>query len=125
MVSPPPHPFRDSASTRVAAINLGDDATHIVVLNLPPTAIARLVGEADTAPALPLAELAPRFFESRPAYPLVRIRLDPGEGVWFPADVIYDGWTCEKRELHIVLTIRGGTAVAAASAGRLPASDCA
>ena len=97
----------------VAAINLGDEATHIVQLNLPAAAMADLVGEAGTAPALPLADLAPRFFEMRPAYPLVRIRLDPGEGLWFPAaDVVSDGWTCEKRELDVVLTIRGGAAAA-------------
>jgi hypothetical protein len=91
----------------VAAINLGDEATHVVLLNLPPGAMAGLVG-AGIAPVLPLADLVPRFFEARPAYPLVRIRLDPGEGLWFPASgAIHDGWTCEKQELDVVLTIRG------------------
>jgi hypothetical protein len=100
-------------AAEVAAINLGDEATHVVLLNLPPGAMAGLLG-ADIAPVLPLAELVPRFFEARAAYPLVRIRLDPGEGLWLPAeDVIHDGWTCEKRDLDIVLTIAGSPSPAA------------
>jgi hypothetical protein len=93
----------------VAAVNLGDEATHVVLLNLPPATMGQMVcGRAGSSPTLPLVDLVPWFFEARSAYPLVRIRLDPGEGLWFPAgDVVHDGWTCEKRELDVVLTICG------------------
>jgi len=80
----------------LAVVNLGDEASHIVMSNLPPPA------------------MADRFFEARSAYPLVRIHLDPGEGLWFPScDVICDGSTREKRELDVLLTIRPSLAVAA------------
>jgi hypothetical protein len=93
----------------VAVINLGDEATHVVFLNLPPAAMGQMVcGRAGSSPTLPLVDLVPWFFEARAAYPIVRIRLEPGEGLWFPAgDVVHDGWTCEKRELDVVLTIGG------------------
>jgi hypothetical protein len=97
-------------AAEVAAINLGDEATDVVLLNLQPGAMAEMIGgRAGGAPPLPLSDLVPRFFEARPAYPLVRIRLDPGEGLWFPGDVVHDGWTCEKRDLDVVLTICGST----------------
>jgi len=98
-------------TAEVAAINLGDEATDVVLLNLPPAAMADMIGgRAGSAPALPLTHLVPRFFEARSGYPLVRIRLDPGEGLWFPAgDVVHDGWTCEKRDLDVVLTICGSS----------------
>jgi len=80
----------------LAVVNLGDEASHIVMSNLPPPA------------------MADGFFEARSAYPLVRIDLDPGEGLWFPpCGVICDGWTREKRELDVLLTIRPSRAVVA------------
>jgi len=95
----------------VVAINLGDEPTHIVLVNLSPPALVGLVGAAGDAAPLPLADLAGRFFEARPAYPLLRIRLDPREGLAFPAGgAIFDGWTCDKREPDVVLSIRSATA---------------
>jgi len=80
----------------LAVVNLGDEASHIILSNLPPSA------------------MADRSVEARSAYPLVRIRLDPGEGLCFPpCGVICDGWTREKRELDVVLTIRPSRAVVA------------
>jgi len=73
----------------LVVVNLGDEASHIIMSNLPPAATAG------------------RPYEARSAYPLVRIRLDPGEGLWFPpCGVICDGWTREKRELDVLLIIR-------------------
>ena len=94
----------------VGVINLGDEATHVVLLNLPPRALRALLareGESD-AWSLPPSDLAARFFDARPDYPLTRVRLDAGEGLWFPrADVVHDGWTGAKRDADVVLTIRG------------------
>jgi len=99
-----------AADQRAAAINLGDAATHLVLLNLHADAMrAHLVrgGEARAA-SLPLADLAARFFEEYPSYPLMRLRLDPGEGLWFPdAGIVYDGWTGAAEDIDVVLTIRG------------------
>ena len=54
------------------------------------------------------SDLVSRFFEAYPNYPLTRVGLDPGEGVWFPrADVVHDGWPGAKQDADVVLTIRG------------------
>ena len=92
------------------SINLGDATTHLVLLNLHAEAMrAHLARQGEpTASSLPLPELAARFFEAYPTYPLMRLRLDPGEGLWFPdADVVYDGWTGATPDVDVVLTIRG------------------
>ena len=91
-------------------INLGDEATHLVLLNLPAKRLCALLaeeGEPDPW-SLPSSELASRFFAARADYPLTRIRLEEGEGLWFPgADVVHDGWTGAKHDADVVLTIRG------------------
>jgi hypothetical protein len=73
----------------IAVFNLGDEATHVVVLNRagPTNALAEL--------------LAPES-----AYPLVRVRIDPGEGLWFPSPPpAFDGWTIGKDDVDVVLVL--------------------
>jgi hypothetical protein len=96
------------ASRVVSVINLGDEATHLVFLNLSPGAIgARLAPPLGSAPRAAAAELLEEFFTASPVYPLVRLRLEPGDGLWLPAcGVVYDGWTHDKDDVDLVLTIR-------------------
>ena len=97
--------YETDRASPLAVFNLGDEASHIVMSNLPPAAMADRIGEGGHHAAF--ADLVRRFFKVRSAYPLVRIRLDPGEGLWFPpCDVICDRWTREKRELDVLLTLR-------------------
>jgi hypothetical protein len=99
-----------AADQRTAAINLGDGTTHLVLLNLPAESMrAHLARQGEPrASSLPLPELAAGFFDAYPTYPLTRLRLDAGEGLWFPdADVVYDGWTGATPDVDVVLTIRG------------------
>ena len=93
----------------VAMINLGDEASHVVLLNLPPPAMAVMLAvEGRTATAHPsAAALCAAFFASLPEYPLVQVRLDPGDGLWLPdGPVVCDGYTQEKREIDIVMNIQ-------------------
>jgi hypothetical protein len=93
----------------LGAVNLGDEATSLVVLNLPA---ARLQDRLRTAPGAPgvcptLGELARRFLTSFPAYPLVRVLLRPGDGYWLPAGgVVTDGYTLDKQEPDVLLRVR-------------------
>jgi hypothetical protein len=100
-----------SSGSAVAVINLGDEATHLVLLNLgggDRQALLRGRPEACVA-TLPPTALAMDFLEAFPTYPLIRVRLDPTEGLWFPgSEVAYDGWTVGKRDLDVVLCIREG-----------------
>jgi len=119
----------EPAAPPVVVINLGDQASHVVLVNLPPTSMADLAalarepfgpsagaGEGDGAAASSIADradLARRFFASRPSYPLVKIRLEPGEGVWLPdCGMIGEGRTARGQELDVLLTIRAGAEAA-------------
>ena len=94
----------------VGMINLGDETTHLVLLNVPAQGMRALLapdGEMDP-PSLSPSDLVSRFFEAYPDYPLTRVSLDPGEGMWFPGpDVVHDGWPGAKQDADVVLTIRG------------------
>jgi hypothetical protein len=70
-------------------INLGDESTSLVFLNLPAHEIQ--------------TELRERGSE----YPPVRLRVDPGEGVRFPVDgLLVAGCTLDKHEADLLLLIR-------------------
>ena len=67
------------------------------------------VGGMPASPwSLAPSNLASRFFEAYPDYPLTRMSRDPGEGVWFPRDdLVHDGWRSAKQDADVVLNIRG------------------
>jgi hypothetical protein len=103
-------PLAEGTTPRpLGAVNLGDEATSLVLLNLPA---ARLQERLRTTPGVPgvcptLGELAGQFLTSFPAYPLVRVLLRPGDGYWLPAGgVITDGYTMDKQEPDVQLLIR-------------------
>jgi prolyl 4-hydroxylase len=89
-------------------INLGDEATSVVLINLP----CRQMGAGlqrrfpDRSPAATVGELAERFLRARPDYPPVRLTLDPGEGYRLPeGGLIVDGSPESKREPDVLLLI--------------------
>lgn len=87
----------------LARINLGDEATHLVLCNIPLEPLPR-AGDRGAA-----SGDARAFFEGCREYPLVRLRLDPGDGLWLPASgAIHDGWTHGKKEPDIILTMSTG-----------------
>jgi hypothetical protein len=97
-----------SASHRVAGvINLGDEPTHRVLLNLTPSAMADMLERPRPPGSTPEPDLVGRFFAALPDYPLVRVRLEPGDGLWFADQgLVHDGWTLDKQEVDVALTIR-------------------
>jgi hypothetical protein len=108
--------YRDRPAARngrvrqaLGLVNLGDEAAFIVLLDLPPsTLVARIETAGDSgASALSPDQLVRRYFEIFPREPLLRVRLDPGEGLWLsPQGVVHDGWTHGKRDLDVVLSVR-------------------
>jgi hypothetical protein len=108
--------YRDRPAARngrarqvLGLLNLGDEAAFIVLLDLPPsTLVARLKAAGDSgANALSHDLLVKRYFEIFPREPLLRVRLDPGEGLWLPPQgVVHDGWTHGKRDLDVLLSVR-------------------
>jgi hypothetical protein len=104
-----PASWNGQARQALGLVNLGDEATFIVLLDLPPsTLVARLEAAGDAeASALSANRLVKRYFEIFPREALLRVRLDPREGLWLsPQGVVHDGWTHGKRDLDVVLSVR-------------------
>lgn len=95
-----------AAGATVAVANLGDEATHVVLLNLGRKALAEALGHAAT-PGPSVGALARVFLDARPRYPLVRVRLDPRDGLLLPPrGIAFGGWTVDKHEIDVMLAVR-------------------
>ena len=89
----------------VAAINLGEELTRITLINLELSKMIAMLGERgiDAVPAT----AGHQFLSVFPTYPLVRVVLDPCEGLWLPETaVILGSDTQGKQEPDIVLLVR-------------------
>jgi hypothetical protein len=83
----------------LGGINLGDEASAVVFLNLGP---AQFHESAEPPPARARA-----FLTTYPDYPLVQLALQPGEGFWLPhGPLILDGDTRGRTEIDVRLEIR-------------------
>lgn len=97
----------------LAFINLGDEATHLVLCNLGRDDLHAFV-PPERAPA-DTRGLTAEFLRLYPDYPLIRIRLEPGDGLWLPeTGAIVDGWTVGKQEADVILTLTAGASTAVA-----------
>ncbi len=86
-------------------INLGDQETSLVVINLGERQVRerRLECSVET----PFLDRVGVFLTAHPEYPVLRIRLQPGEGYWLPATEL--GFDCDTRgrgEVDVQLLIR-------------------
>jgi hypothetical protein len=94
-------------------INLGEEPTSLLFLNLRGNDFAALVGQDPTGPTASgtLGEGVQAFLKRCPDYPLVRLRMEPGEGFRLPAGgLLVGGCTLEQQEPALVLMIRHGGA---------------
>ena len=102
---------RDSAPVRVA-INLGDEDRFFVYINLTTLQIYQCLEKPTTDSefeALKIASsIANEFMHKYPNYPVVKIRLKPGQGYVAPTqNIIHDGYTAGKHEADINFMLRG------------------
>jgi hypothetical protein len=102
-------PSHEGQSARLwGGINLGDEATSLVLVNLAAQQMHDLLarGFPDLAPAATHGELAERFLTHLPDYPPVRLRIDPGEGYRLPVGgVLVDACTLDMEEPAVLLLI--------------------
>ncbi len=78
-----------------AGVNLGDEPTSIVFLNLTPEDIL----PAHDSPIMTLGDWTAFFQKHDPDYPLVQVRIEPGEGYLLPTSGLpLDGSTVDARE---------------------------
>ncbi len=104
-------PGADVAVRRLhAVVNLGDEPTGVVLINLSLAGLAaELHPGSKPPPGTPVGELVGRFLRGCPEYPPVRVRLGPGEGVGLPpAGLVLDGDPTGKQEPDLLLLISAG-----------------
>jgi hypothetical protein len=94
-----------------AVVNLGEEPTGVVVINLALSSLATEL--ARCAPTEPppatVGELVARFLRARPDYPPVRLQLGAGEGCRLPAcGLILDADATGKEEPSVLLLISEG-----------------
>ncbi|HKE11702.1 MAG TPA: hypothetical protein VKE73_09030 [Myxococcota bacterium] len=109
------------ARQAVGLLNLGDEATFVALLEFPPAAlVARLLAAGEShARTLSPDRLVNRYFERFPHQSLLRVLLEPGEGLWLsPEGVVHDGWTRGKRDLDVVLSLRVEVGTGSETAGQ-------
>jgi hypothetical protein len=90
-------------------VNIGAEPRHFLFLNLSLMNVARLLAQ-ESQQTLDLApeSVGPAFMSRFPGYPIVRVRIDPGEAYIAPTDnVIHDASTIGSEGLSITLTLRG------------------
>jgi hypothetical protein len=93
---------REAATNRIC-LNLGREDRFFLFMNLPIREIAR-----DRDPKLPAKEVVRQFIVDNPTYPVIRLRLAPGEAYLAPTEnVIHDGSSLGKAYPDIQLTVRG------------------
>jgi hypothetical protein len=106
-----------------AVVNLGDEPSSVVVINLPPTELAAELERRDSGEPHPsglaegtspttVGELVERFLRVCSDYPTIRVQLGSAEGCSLPAGgLILDGDPTGKSEPDVLLLISAEAAV--------------
>lgn len=95
--------------------NLGDEAVQVLFVNLPAQDLAAELARRrpDEPPPATLDELARRFMTHCPDYPLVRLRIEPGEGYRVPVGgFLIDACTLDAQGPGLMLMGRCGNSSA-------------
>jgi len=96
-------------------VNIGAEPRHFLFLNLPLMNIARVLEQQ--SPDRAFDSVGPAFMSRFPGYPIVRVRIAPGEAYIAPTDnLIHDASTFDSREPSVSLTLRGWFTVPAVQA---------
>jgi hypothetical protein len=99
-------------------VNLGAEPRHFLFVNLPLMNLVKLLAEESEGNSDRESESVGAAFMSRfPGYPIVKVRVDPGEAYIAPTDnVIHDASTVGSKTPSITLTLRGWFTVPAVQA---------
>jgi hypothetical protein len=98
-------------------VNIGAEPRHLLFLNLPLINVARLAQESQAASEDAYDSVGPAFLSRFPGYPIVKVRIGPGEAYIAPTDnIIHDASTVGSKSPSITLTLRGWFTVPAVQA---------
>jgi hypothetical protein len=100
-------------------VNIGAEPRHFLFVNLPLMNIVKLLKEESRGnPDHESESVGPAFMSRFPGYPIVKVRVDPGEAYIAPTDnVIHDASTIGSKTPSVTLTLRGWFTVPALQIG--------
>jgi hypothetical protein len=104
---PPEEP--DRTPRLWGGFNLGDEPVSLLFVNLTARQMQETLARdfPESSPPATLDELGRRFLSLRPDYPLVRLRIEPGEGYRVPpGGVLIDACTLEAKDPGVLLMVR-------------------
>jgi len=95
------------SSNRVS-INLGPVDRHFIFLNQTASGMAAMLEQANLQVAPDVGAIGAAFMSAFPDYPIVRLRLRPGEAYIAPTEnILHDGNSAGVRDTNHYLSIRG------------------
>jgi hypothetical protein len=101
--------YRRRSPNRVC-VNLGSEDRFFLFLNIPIGQIYELMNDknANSVCAYRPSAVATEFMRSFPSYPVVRVRIRPGEAyIAPPENIAHDGSSIDKNTMDVTLSIRG------------------
>jgi hypothetical protein len=104
---------RHLAPNRIA-INLGTQDRFFLFVNLPMLDIAQIVGynRNGTAYRPGCTLIGRKFLSENPDYPVIKLRLRPGEGYLAPTEnMLHDGTTVGMTRLDVSVSLHGSVAL--------------
>jgi hypothetical protein len=97
----------EQSSNRIS-INLGPVDRHFIFLNQTASAMAAMLDRENVKVARDVRAIGAAFMSAFPDYPIVRLRLRPGEAYIAPTEnILHDGSSAGVRETNHYLSIRG------------------
>ena len=105
-------------ATNRICVNLGCEDRFFLFINLPEVELLKWLGQwSAEALAQPwLRELTQEFMQRYPKYPVVKLRISPGEAYIAPTEnMIHDATTLDMQHLDIKVMLRGHYRLQAAS----------
>jgi hypothetical protein len=97
----------EQSSNRIS-INLGPVDRHFIFLNQTAPGMAAMLERENLQVARDVRAIGAAFMSAFPEYPVVRLRLRPGEAYMAPTEnVLHDGSSAGVRETNHYLSIRG------------------
>lgn len=103
-------PDQKHQATNRICVNLGCEDRYFLFINLPESALLDRLGTSSSeALSKPWKrEATQAFMRQQPDYPVVKLRIAPGEAYIAPTEnMIHDATTLEKRQLDIKVMLRG------------------
>jgi len=100
-------------------VNIGAEPRHFLFVNLPLMNLVKMLAEeSQEGPDRASESVGPAFMSRFPGYPIVKVRVVPGEAYIAPTDnVIHDASTVGSKTPSVTLTLRGWFTVPAVQAG--------